>query len=270
MYETSTKGQVIYIRHGTTDFNKALAAEPQNKEILKLDESFLDCPLSEEGRKDAESVKETVENINIKYVFVSPLLRCLETAEIVLNGHKDAGEIEVFIHPYIAEIVSACHDISINIKQKKERFNNKPGNQLNFNWKYFDEQFPDLASQENCFASLIDNPSKERVTCYIEQLKTKPEAGLISNILGHFWKENARPESISSLFNRCLQFKNFLKEFRSQHVLNENEKIMVITHSAVIRISSSKLAYEMKSIENYPCDCYSPKNCELLSINLEN
>ncbi len=125
MYETSTNGQVLYIRHGTTEYNKALVANPQNKESLRINEDYLDCSLSVEGRKDAILLRKVLEDINIKYIFVSPLLRCLETTEIVLKGHKNVNEITVFIHPFISEVISSCHDISANIKQKKETFNHK-------------------------------------------------------------------------------------------------------------------------------------------------
>ena len=264
MYETSTDGKILFIRHGTTDYNKVLFSDPTNKETHKVNENYIDCPLSIDGINDCHPSAEILLNLNIKYVFVSPLLRCLETAELLLGRHKNSNQMEIFVHPFIAEIVSSCHDISTNIKVKKEKYN--LNSDLKFNWKYFEETFREIKDQEAFFLNFIDNPDKKQISSLMDKYKNSPEPGLISQILGNFWKKNQRPESINSLNIRCKLFKKFIQGFIDDKNISEDEKILVITHSAVIRLTSSLLATELSKIENYPSDCYTPKNCEILSI----
>ena len=69
---------MIYIvRHGQTDFN-----------LEKRITGRLDIPLNETGIKEASIVKEKLKDIKFDYVFVSPLIRAIKTAEIITNQEK--------------------------------------------------------------------------------------------------------------------------------------------------------------------------------------
>jgi broad specificity phosphatase PhoE len=62
-----------------------------------------------------------------------------------------------------------------------------------------------------------------------------------------------------------------LKEKTSNELTNdfeEDDKILVVTHSAFIRMSTTEMAYKLDRIECYPEDCYRPANCEIISLNI--
>lgn len=66
----------LYIlRHGETDWNKALKMQGQS-----------DIPLNDYGRELAVKTGEGLKDVDFDYVFSSPLIRAVETAEIVLAG----------------------------------------------------------------------------------------------------------------------------------------------------------------------------------------
>ena len=48
----------------------------------------------------------------------------------------------------------------------------------------------------------------------------------------------------------------------------KGDKVLVVTHSAMIRISTSFKVNEVDSINLYPDDCYNAENCEIISINI--
>ncbi len=66
---------IYIIRHGQTDYN--------------LDGRItgrIDISLNKQGIKDALEIKDKLKNINFDYVFVSPLKRTIETAELIVNN----------------------------------------------------------------------------------------------------------------------------------------------------------------------------------------
>ena len=63
------------IRHGKTDWN----------DIHKI-QGRTDIPINEEGRQMAEKAREEYKDIHFDIAFCSPLIRAMETAEILLRG----------------------------------------------------------------------------------------------------------------------------------------------------------------------------------------
>ena len=77
------------IRHGKTDWN----------ERHKL-QGRTDVPLNAEGRKMAESARETYRDVHFDICFCSPLVRAKETAEILLRGRN----VPILIDDRLAEM----------------------------------------------------------------------------------------------------------------------------------------------------------------------
>eukprot|EP00831_Metopus_contortus_P078378 TRINITY_DN7571_c0_g1_i1.p2 TRINITY_DN7571_c0_g1~~TRINITY_DN7571_c0_g1_i1.p2 ORF type:complete len:164 (+),score=49.72 TRINITY_DN7571_c0_g1_i1:77-568(+) len=81
---------VWMIRHGYSYFNSvkdAHKADPENVPYNKFDEKLLDPPLHEKGVLQCRTAQKEMNLKNIKYVFVSPLQRTLETAFYVFESH---------------------------------------------------------------------------------------------------------------------------------------------------------------------------------------
>ena len=67
--------RVLIIRHGETDWNKK-----------RLIQGTIDIPLNDEGRAQALSAHDALKDEKIDAVFVSPLIRTRQTADIVVSG----------------------------------------------------------------------------------------------------------------------------------------------------------------------------------------
>jgi len=77
---------------------------------------------------------------------------------------------------------------------------------------------------------------------------------------------------LTLMFKRNLEFKDLLRknleEIKKYTYQINDEKILVFTHSAFTKISTSKNAYNMEVISDFPVDCYKPDNCEIISMNV--
>ena len=63
IYELSEKGPVLYVRHAITDYN--IVSMTISKEFLRDDIKFIDCCLSDIGKKQAEELSEKLKYLNI-------------------------------------------------------------------------------------------------------------------------------------------------------------------------------------------------------------
>ncbi len=66
-----------YIRHGQTDWNKN-----------NICQGHIDIPLNSVGLNQANLAKSKVENLNLKAVISSPLIRAFKTAQIINSNRK--------------------------------------------------------------------------------------------------------------------------------------------------------------------------------------
>ncbi len=69
--------KLYLVRHGQTDMNKE-----------KLYYGWTDCPINEQGRKQARTLQRFFQNIKYDKIITSDLKRSIETAEIINNGRK--------------------------------------------------------------------------------------------------------------------------------------------------------------------------------------
>ncbi len=67
---------IYFVRHGQTQWNK-----------LGIMQGHKDIELNEEGKRQAEIVKEKLSNVKFDVVFSSPLKRAKETAEIICDNN---------------------------------------------------------------------------------------------------------------------------------------------------------------------------------------
>ena len=82
--------RVLLIRHGQTDWNK-----------LHRIQGTHDIPLNEEGIKQAEKARESIDKEHIDVCYCSPLTRTRQTADVLIGGR----DIPIF---YDERIVEKC------------------------------------------------------------------------------------------------------------------------------------------------------------------
>lgn len=80
--------KILIVRHGKTDWN-----------VEKRAAGLVDIELNEEGVKQAELLRDKLEDTNIDVIISSPLIRAVKTAEIINEKHNvkiliDEGAIE--------------------------------------------------------------------------------------------------------------------------------------------------------------------------------
>jgi broad specificity phosphatase PhoE len=83
--------KVILVRHGETDWNKA----------LRIQGSSSDTPLSETGKRQAEEVALKLKDENIRAIYSSPLQRALHTAQAIARYHP---HLNITPNPHLKEI----------------------------------------------------------------------------------------------------------------------------------------------------------------------
>lgn len=270
MFNKWAKGKILFIRHGETEYNKCLNIAADKKEI-QIDERFLDCSLSEIGQTQAEELSEKLKNFKIKRIYCSPLNRCIETISIALKSHPQRNNIEIIIHPLITEVLHGAQDVCKSITTKKDIYSDRSDG-LKFDWTLFDEYY-DKEQIDYFFLEFIDNFDNDKIKDQSELIykNIKSQAindGLCSQLLKLFLDNSIRPESLSHLLIRANKFKKLLKEVHSNDE-DEEEKILVITHSAFIRMCTTEISDTLDNkLEYYPSDCYSPGNCEIISIDI--
>jgi len=278
LYENSTKGPVLYVRHAETEYN--LKSLTISKDILKYQPEYIDGRISDRGRKQSEQLSTVLNSFKIKYVFCSPLLRCLETCMISLSTHPNKKDLSVNVNPWLNETVSGVHDFSLNMPWKQESFN--CNSNVKFDWTFFNSLYKTDEERETYYFNYIDNLTEDdrQACCLFEKLKSvdkrkdtkenKPIVSdyemLLAEFSGHFALKKIRPESLKYMFERNKKFKDYLKSFTLN--LADDEKILVYTHSAFTKISTSTTACIMDIIPDFPCDCYRLSNCEILTMKI--
>ena len=264
IYNTATVGPILYMRHAPTYFN----TDDIPKEVAKTKLCYIDCSINSNSRSLLEQASEKLNKLKIKYVFCSPLMRCLETSFHVLKNHPDKDKFSVIVHPYITEGVNSIHDYCRNYQLKKDKYNQTT--EVKYDWKIFDEFYPDESQKNLYFLDLIDTSNDSYLNDLIKRIREESTDELFVELSTYFRDRNIRQESLNSIFQRSVKFKSFVKDFirRNEFNVDKGDKVLVVTHSAMIRISTSFKVNVIDRINVYPDDCYISENCEIISINI--
>ena len=80
-------------------------------------------------------------------------------------------------------------------------------------------------------------------------------------------EKNIKPfESFKHVYERFLEFKNFLMNKYKDSMNDLNKKIIVITHGDFLRVITNKYLYNNDDENFFPKDCCHCKNCDIISI----
>ena len=108
---------LYFIRHAQAEHNVALEKHNNNKDIL-IENKYFDSKLSKRGREQRRQLLNKDEIKEVDIIFVSPLTRTLETAEILCNLKKPIVALEL-VRERLG--VRPC-DKRRSITEQKERF----------------------------------------------------------------------------------------------------------------------------------------------------
>lgn len=291
LYELGTEGRVLYIRHGETHYNQESKKNPL---IAKANPSYIDSHLTPMGIAQANKVAEKLSKFAIRKIYSSPLFRCLQTAFYALEHHPNVESIIVYVHPLLTEIIGGIQDWNHDTKGKKAKFN--LNSKVKFDWSLFDLYYKtDIEQELFCLkeSDIMDdsyrNYIKETEELFIKE-NYKDLPCKISEIIteGLIKRKHFKFETMNHVFKRTIEFKQFLLKELNHNAngysngenakdttttaincstdSNEN-KIIVFSHSGIVKISTSKSAYTMKKHAiDVPKDIYEIKNCECISM----
>ena len=259
------KGKFLFMRHGKTEFNS------DKDKLRQINPSYIDCHLSNKGIEQVKLRQKLINDLSIEKVYVSPFYRALQTVSLLLENHPNAKNISIVVHPKIAEIGGCTHDFIFDIKENKKDFN--MNSKIKFDWSLFDEYVKKIKYDENFFYfeefNNLNDDIKNELYNNLKQLYDKKEIKLYKKALEMMAafriKNHKKFESINHEYNRFLEFKNNLNKIHNVTLKDKNKKILVVSHSSFIKISTSPGPYQEKIKKAHP-SCHPVKNVEIISI----
>ena len=256
MFEKSIKGPVIYIRHAESKFNEIMMVT--NNSHLKNSRELIDCGITENGKKQCELLAKTMQDLKLKYVFISPLNRAIDTCYLSLKDHPDFLNFKFIILPLASEIIDSSCDIPFSLLEKKIRYQNYKN--FDLIWEFYKDYF---------FLDNIDDVDFVEKLKEVNFSKYDENYAIYEKGLDQCKTKNYSGESVCHLFKRGCELKKFFKNFLTTINLDDNEKILLFTHSALTKIGTSSIALSLDEFHLFPEDCYTLKNCEYLTMNLD-
>lgn len=263
---------IFIIRHAESHFNHAIDDLKSRRHLLNTEEynqlnmkirfgsELCDCPLTHKGINQCSEAAYLLNGVNLKYVFVSPLLRTLTTLEHLINGINKLGhkkfEGKVIVHPLIFEKLEDSCDIMPDIEKNMKNFSH-------FDWDLFRsiEHLP--AYQLNYCTGGYSFLEVAK-----ENYKNKNYYDHHNVILPEMLKmslENKFIESSFTTFQRLSIFLKFLKKFIKESKIPEDEGILIVGHSVLFKHLTS---IQINEIDSFPINSYVLKNCELANLSL--
>eukprot|EP00826_Nyctotherus_ovalis_P015527 TRINITY_DN14428_c0_g1_i1.p1 TRINITY_DN14428_c0_g1~~TRINITY_DN14428_c0_g1_i1.p1 ORF type:complete len:300 (+),score=29.64 TRINITY_DN14428_c0_g1_i1:128-1027(+) len=202
-----------------------------------FDLKFLDAPLCQRGRLQAQKSQQLVANLPIKYIISSPLARSLETTKIAFDKHMHKNKMEVIVHPLIRECLSNSDDIpKWTLTTQRDKYDDDKG--LHFNFRMLEPMHSGLYFLETVQPELKEQVKKElRVVGeekYPEVLikLMEAKAKLTKN-------KRIYVESFANTRQRAKLFLVWLNEFMKRESLTPNE-VAVVTHMYFLQCLAAK------------------------------
>ena len=265
-YYQNLSEKLLIMRHGETDFN----ADP-DKDNRVTNPKYPDCRLNQNGINQAKSKQGLINSLTLEKVYVSPIYRALQTVTYCLENHPNKNNIVVVVHPLVSEISNCINDYILDIKQTKKDFN--MNSKIKVDWSLFDEYVKTIKYDENFY--YFDNFDCYESNEMYQKLKNIYDNGDIdglrnglSELATKRFQAKIRFESLKHLQGRFIKFCDYLREKHKDTLEDKNNKILVVSHCAYIKIGTDLTPYESEKIQDYHSTVYSPNNCEILSFKL--
>ncbi|ORX63785.1 phosphoglycerate mutase-like protein [Anaeromyces robustus] len=255
-YTPDLSGKFLFMRHGQTWFNK-------NCHLYTMyDPSLSDSHLTDEGKEQIKESQKKINELDIEKVYVSPYYRALETVTIALENYPKIKDLEIIVHPKIAEVVCGVHDYIIDIKQTKKDFN--MNSKIKIDWSYFDDYVKNHSKySENFFyfenIDLVDETEKYEEYLKLKEFYDKQDMNSYKEELSQFLKDKSKKlkihESLKHAYERFEEFKTFLRNEHKETLNDKNKKVLSICHSTFINTATSPVPIST----NKDCSSKGPK-----------
>jgi len=206
----------------------------------KWDTRLLDPSLHPIGIKEATEARKFIDKTNIKYVFVSPMRRTLETCAIMLGEYPNKENLKIEVHPLLRNIIGNAKDIPYHSISKAEKeYQNINGLHFNFHLLKEDNQHPN----DLFFVESMNSPDKEKILAAVYKNPNTDYAKTIIEIA----KEKRRKakkgqrklETYENMRQRAVKIGEFLENFVIKTHVKPDEDILIVTHGPVIRYCQS-------------------------------
>ena len=150
---------IYLIRHAQSHMNLAKvqhqAAISQGQAQIVWDRSLIDAPITPSGEAQVASTAPQAWSLPISKVYVSPLLRALQTCKGLFSQHPMKPEVVVL--PYLAEIISDAGDIPAGNYAHKDKFSEYDWSLLaDLNKKYWVASVTDSVKLQNAVKEAKD------------------------------------------------------------------------------------------------------------------
>ena len=266
--DPSLKERVVLIRHGMSESNEVqdaflqlhhkgeLSNFAEVDRRFRLDLRFVDSYLHPIGKQQAILQRETVNRLNIRTVFVSPLRRALQTCYFMFRTHPNRDQIRFTVMPIITEVCNQPGCISLGVEQLKKE---TAGLEIKFDFQLLESQdefwqLRQVAAQPELAQQLI-------ALCGQTGLSI-PEA--FAQLLAKTY-----PTQVETYHSTCVRAKDFnyrLLEHLSANPANENEKVAVVGHNAFFQCLTFRkidargfvVGTKFRNCEIVPYGPYSP------------
>ena len=208
-------GKLFFVRHGQTPFNIRnnewhLAGDPISEISFQFSLQYVDPPLTPNGESQILSHKSDILSLPIDHVYVSPMLRTLQTCEILYQDHPNPPKITVM--PLVTEWIHVNHDVPLYPNNNQLMF-------PSFDWS--------LMPNDYFIKSILQNK-------YTERLDSENYTSSLLSIMEEIFPVVI--ESRLELFQRTRAFKEMIK------VETKEKNVLIVGHSAFYRHITCRIA----------------------------
>ena len=244
--------RILLLRHGNSDYNtisevfstSANVSIPFHK--YSDTDVLTDSALSFQGLMEIKNSSKFLEDFPIKYIFISPLRRCLESS-YYLTKDRVNKKFELKVQPELRESLMSHNDFPIYWKNayKLNRYSNYDFSEMK---KYKDDDLWFIRFLEH------DQNFRQKMNV-LEQFVTKKnllneKIKFISTLM-----RGAFPESVENnelLGERTLLVKEILNDFVNykkdfENIIVKDHEILLITHFNFI----NQFCFEQKDLKKF-------------------
>lgn len=276
--------KIILMRHAESHFNYEInkieklhtsmidSEYKKRKADIRFSSKFLDCEITENGKTQCQTASKQLEEVDIKYVIVSPMRRALQTCENTLSANS-SSKPEVIVYPFIFEKMEDSCDIMKDLRNKMKEFSH-------YNWKYFETanikenyqlDYCDVWPLNFEYNSYLNNynesnePMNKNNDCNTD-IDQEKNVDIVLKAMRKLEEEDKYIESSFNTMERLSSFKSFINSFltEKEKELYDNKKVLVIGHSVLFKHLTAKFIDE----ETYePIEKNVFKNCQLAELS---
>lgn len=194
----------------------------------KHDAALMDPILSHKGELQAIAAQSLMNTLPVKYVFVSPLHRTLETCRLLFDTHPKKEAINFIVHPMIREVMNNPDDIPLWTLDKYPN-------------EYQNYDFSLIENHPRPYTYFLDTIDKEVNETVSRRLALEGESEYPRIMLEYMvqkWKTGVthykKVESYENGRRRGIEFCKWLKAFMEEKGVKP-EEVVVVAHSVFLR-----------------------------------